>query len=174
MSKLTVHLALIRKNNLASATWRIYGKCLLKTLFNVGTPHSLRISRRQVLRKSWLLETKPNDLFEFIKKMSSCVITKIEFSTQTRHMNICPSGLLTDSDTRQGKECVTVINGLLLFSKENKNNTLPSTRPNQRKHRESWFLETTRNVAVSGLFTRRVNICLSFLVIVHYALWLLA
>lgn len=40
----TIHLSLIWENDLAAATGRVDGKCLLETLLNIGTPYTLRIT----------------------------------------------------------------------------------------------------------------------------------
>ena len=42
--QLTIHLALIREDDLPSATWRVNGQCLLEGLLNVSSPHTLCFS----------------------------------------------------------------------------------------------------------------------------------
>lgn len=43
-SSLTVHLALVRQDDLAPAAGWIYSQCLLKALLDVGAPHALGVS----------------------------------------------------------------------------------------------------------------------------------
>lgn len=43
-SPLTIHLSLVRQDDLAPATGRIYSQCLLKALLDVGAPHALCVS----------------------------------------------------------------------------------------------------------------------------------
>lgn len=43
-SSLTVHLALVRQDDLAAAAGWIYSQCLLKALLDVGAPHALGVS----------------------------------------------------------------------------------------------------------------------------------
>lgn len=45
---LTIHLSLFGKNYFSAAAWWIDGESFLKALFDVGTPDSLRIRRRQI------------------------------------------------------------------------------------------------------------------------------
>lgn len=49
LEKLTVHLSLVGQDDLPASTWRVDGQGLLEALFDVGTPDSFCVRRRQVL-----------------------------------------------------------------------------------------------------------------------------
>lgn len=49
ISILTIHLSLVRQDDLSSSTWWVDGERFLKALLNVWTPDSLSVRRGHVL-----------------------------------------------------------------------------------------------------------------------------